>query len=80
MPLTLVEFYDLLARHDWSFNYSDDHRTWEKGKRTLEHIQFVMLQNEEYTPVFRDLFNEYREWFFDASGDVVKPKRPEEEF
>ena len=77
MPLTLAEFYDLLARHDWTYQYSDDHRAWEKGRKTADWIQHVLMQNEEYTPVFRDLHNRYTEWLRDPHGDVAKPKRPE---
>ena len=77
MPLTLVEFYDLLARHDWSYQYSDDHRYYTKGDAERTQIQFVMDQNEEYTPVFRDLYNRYREWVNAPHGDVTKPERPE---
>ena len=77
MPLTLVEFYDLLARHDWSYQMSDDHRAWEKGRKNWDWIQHVLMQNEEYTPVFRDLYNRYSEWVRDAHGNVTKPERPE---
>ena len=77
MPLTLVEFYDLLLRHDWTYQYADDHRHYTKGERERRQIQFVMDQNEEYTPVFRELYNRYYEWYFDTVGDVTKPERPE---
>ena len=77
MPLTLVEFYDLLLRHDWTYQYADDHRHYAKGERERRQIQFVMDQNEEYTPVFRDLYNRYTEWVNAPHGDVTKPERPE---
>ena len=77
MPLTLVEFYDLLVRHDWTYQYSDDHRAWEKGRKSWDWIQGVLMQNEEYTPVFRDLYNRYSEWVRDVHGNVTKPERPE---
>ena len=77
MPLTLVEFYDLLLRHDWTYQYADDHRHYAKGERERRQIQFVMDQNEEYTPVFRDLYNRYLEWVNAPHGDVTKPERPE---
>ena len=77
MPLTLVEFYDLLLRHDWTYQYADDHRHYAKGERERRQIQFVMDQNEEYTPVFRDLYNRYREGVNAPHGDVTKPERPE---
>ena len=77
MPLTLVEFYDLLLRHDWTYQYADDHRHYAKGEKERRQIQFVMDQNEEYTPVFRDLYNRYLEWVNAPHGDVTKPERPE---
>lgn len=74
--MTLTEFYDLLKLHDWSFNYSDDHRHWTKGRDQLDHIQRLLKANTD-NPAFKNLFEEYRTWFWDATGDVVKPERPE---
>ena len=74
--MTLQEFYDVLKAHDWSFNYSDDHRHWTRGRDQMEHIKHILKNNEDQ-PLFRNLFEQYREWFFDGSGDVVKPERPE---
>jgi len=73
--MTLAEFYDLLKVHDWSFNYSDDHRHWQKGRDQLEHIQRI-LQNNEDNPQYRALYDQYRGWAFDVEGDITKPERP----
>ncbi len=74
--MDLQEFYDLLKRHDWSFNYSDDHRQWQRGRDQLNQIQYILKQNED-DPKYRVLFDQYREWAFDVLGDVTKPERPE---
>ena len=74
--MDLQEFYDLLKRHDWSFNYSDDHRQWQRGRDQLNHIQHILKQNED-EPKYRALFDHYREWAFDVLGDVTKPEKPE---
>ncbi len=74
--MDLQEFYDLLKRHDWSFNYSDDHRQWQRGRDQLNQIQYILKQNED-EPKYRALFDHYRECAFDVLGDVTKPERPE---
>jgi hypothetical protein len=73
---SIQEFYDLLKRHDWSFQYSDDHRHWTRGRDELAHIKRVMKQNEDDLR-YRSLFDQYRTWAFDTQGDVTKPEKPE---
>ena len=43
--MTLTEFYDLLKRHDWSYNYSDDHRVWQRGQDESNMIQPILRGN-----------------------------------
>ena len=74
--MDLQEFYDLLKGHDWSFNYSDDHRQWQRGRGQLNQIQHIMKQNED-DPRYSSLYDHYRSWAFDVLGDVTKPVRPE---
>ena len=33
--LTPLEYYELLEKHDWFFEYSDDGRVWREGVSTL---------------------------------------------
>ena len=73
--MTLIEFYDLLARHDWSYQYSDDHRHWTKGRDESDVIQRIVKNNND-NPQFRSLYEDYRSWFWDQNGDVVKPGKP----
>ena len=75
--MTLTEFYDLLKRHDWSYNYSDDHRVWQKGQDESNMIRHILDGNSR-DEKYRNLYERYREWFWDTSGDVVKPDAPEE--
>lgn len=30
--MTLGEYWDLLSKHDWTYEYSDDHRVWKRGR------------------------------------------------
>ena len=43
--MSLFEFYRLLQRHDWSYNYSDDHRVWQKGMDEANMIQHILKGN-----------------------------------
>jgi hypothetical protein len=36
--MTLEEFEQLLKAHDWTYNYSDDHRAWTKGREQANKI------------------------------------------
>jgi hypothetical protein len=35
----LVKYEELLKTHDWTYNYSDDHRYWKKGVAEAEEIR-----------------------------------------
>ena len=74
--MTLQEFYDLLKRHDWTYNYSDDHRVWQKGLDESKMIQHILMGNSKDLR-FRKLYDEYQAWAFDVEGDITKPEKPE---
>ncbi len=38
--LTTLE--KILKKHDWYFDYSDDHRVWEKGRNERDEIRRQM--------------------------------------
>lgn len=35
---TLSNFARMLRKHDWYYNYSDDHRAWTKGRDSWKKI------------------------------------------
>ena len=40
----MEEFEVALKNHDWFYNYSDDHRAWEKGNRESREISRMMRE------------------------------------
>ena len=32
-PEMLQQYIDMLKKHDWTYDYSDDHRAWSKGQQ-----------------------------------------------
>ena len=75
--MNLFEFYRLLQRHDWSYNFSDDHKVWQKGRDEANMIQHILDGNKR-DEKFRNLYDQYHNWFWDTNGDVAKPIAPEE--
>ena len=73
--ITLQEYYDLLVKHDWSYQYSDDQRDWGKGRD--EHWTLTNIAREYKDAMYEKLYSDYRTWFFSSDGDIVKPGRPE---
>ena len=71
--MNIAEFWDLLARHDWTYDMSDDHRHWTRGKDQAEHIQRVVKNSP---PEFQELRKAFSDWAWGRSE--VKPERPVE--
>ena len=38
----LTVLVTLLSKHDWTYNYSDDHRAWVKGNKEADEIRRQM--------------------------------------
>ena len=63
---TLAEFYDELEEH-----------RWPSGFNSSAAIDKIIEYNGAE---FQKLYDEYKGWVESGEGDVVKPKRPPEEF
>lgn len=37
--MTIEEYTEALRRHDWSFQYSDDHGVWRRGTQSLRQLE-----------------------------------------
>mgnify|MGYP003507225942 CR=1 FL=1 len=50
----LEEFEDLVAHHDLTYSYSDDHRYWTKGEESMKKIRALMkeLPKEECVKIW----------------------------
>lgn len=59
MEIKLSEFEDMLSSHDWFYNYSDDHRAYQKGNDESKAIRraYEELAKEGFEVEARELFN-----------------------
>lgn len=50
MKDTIQEYVEALHKHDWTYEYSDDHRVWEEGNKKKKELNrmFDQLLEEGY--------------------------------
>ena len=52
--MDLVEYFKELQRHDWYYEYSDDHKVWEKGRNNSKRIQAAAQESEVMLRMYKD--------------------------
>ena len=67
------EFFKLLEKHDWYYQYSDDHRAWEKGSNESKRIQAIAQE----IPLFLDMYRDYSNYMYPSFDDKENVTRPE---
>jgi hypothetical protein len=65
MDKELEEFYTMLEGHDWYFDYSDDHRAWDKGRKERYAIQAKMQENDK----LRKLWEAYADYIWKRTDE-----------
>jgi len=61
---TIREFFYLLQKHDWTFEYSDSGEVWRRGlaeRKTLE--------SKMEGPLFKKVYDDYRDWVFNKGPE-----------
>lgn len=58
--MTIVEFWGKLVRHDWYYEYSDDHGAWQRGQASKKALQAQCQENE----LFSRMYVDYSDWIF----------------
>jgi len=74
--MNLPEFYDQLDRHDWYYEWSDDHGVWERGSSDANRLAQIAKES----PVHQKLHNDFTEHKFSGESwgteKAPKPIRP----
>jgi hypothetical protein len=55
--MTKKEFFYLLERHDWTYDFSDDGRVWKKGKDNETKLLKLAKDNQEFMKLILDYQN-----------------------
>lgn len=67
--ISLKDYWNMLAQHDWFYEYSDDHRMYCEGRDNAQKL----WQLAERDPAYKDLYIAYRKYVF---GVPAKPGQP----
>ena len=55
--MTKQEYFNLCARHDWFYDYSDDHSVWKRGNDMQKIIRAVSEELPDYAPIYKAWVN-----------------------
>ena len=67
------EFFSLLEKHDWFYQYSDDHRAWEKGSTESKRLQSIIQENDMFTRMYLT----YSDYMFKPLDERENLERPQ---
>jgi hypothetical protein len=68
--IPLVTYYLLLDRHDWQYEYADDHRVWQSGSDEHKRLERLAQSSTAHA----DLYAQFRAYH--AGKSPAKPVRP----
>ena len=68
--MDIVEYFEALGHHDWTYNYSDDHRAWTKGLAESTRLQSIAQENTTLLRMYKD----YADYIFNPISSPEKPK------
>jgi hypothetical protein len=69
--MKLTDYYDLLAKHNWYYNFSDDNRVWRAGEINLTHLLNIAHESAAHA----ELYRQFEEYHFSGSA-FDKPAKP----
>tara|TARA_A100001015_G_C14818516_1_gene643728 strand:+ start:364 stop:597 length:234 start_codon:yes stop_codon:yes gene_type:complete len=58
--MKIAEYFKELEKHDWYYNYSDDHSVWRKGNENTKRLQAIAQEQ----PILGRMYTEYSVWIF----------------
>ena len=74
--MTLQEFWDMLNRHDWYYQFSDDHRQWSDGNKNADQIKLL----SDISAGHKKLYEGFCKHYFGGEAfnktESPKPERP----
>jgi hypothetical protein len=52
--IEVADYIRLLQAHDWSFDFSDDHRVWQAGCRELDALRLLQQRVDPTFALWND--------------------------
>jgi hypothetical protein len=70
--MDIEEYKTALARHDWYYNFSDDHRVWSSGEqRGGELLRLAIHGDDDFKRAYNEVTEKHfnTESFYPKNGD-----------
>ena len=55
--MSIEEFFMKLRRHDWFYEYSDDHGVWQRGQAARYELRQLAKENDTFALMYDDYIN-----------------------
>lgn len=78
MIVSKEKFYDMLSKHDWYYQMSDDNQYFLAGAKSESEIYHVIKEHPELVPMFKAFYDHM--FNGPAWGTELKPKPKLEDF
>lgn len=73
LPMTDSEFWNACNNFDWFYDFSDDHRVWQKGNRA----KGLLVREIKQSPVRREIYDGfYKHAFSGPHFGTEKSEKP----
>ena len=72
--ISLEAFWNVLCRHDWYFEFSDDFSVWKRGAESESQVKTIASQSDQHQAVY-DAHLAY--YFGGASFGTNRPDEPQ---
>lgn len=72
--ISLKDYWNMLDRHDWHYDCSDDHRIWASGLGNEKKLLSIATQSADH----KKLYEAFRRHYFsgEAFGTPQQPQPP----
>lgn len=68
------EYFYLLDKHDWYYDFSDDSRVWKMGKADEKLLKRLYVDNTNFEKMYNDFHSHYFSGQAFGTKKVAKPK------
>ncbi len=69
--ITLEQYQDQLAKHDWTYTFSDDARVWRKGESSYDLIKSNATLSKEHEALYTLWVAWYSDWMVSGECKLV---------
>lgn len=74
--ISLSDYWDMLDKHDWYYEFSDDNRVWQAGRQSETSILELSKTSQEYSNLANAFYGHMFSGKAYGNEQQPKPARP----